>query len=226
MSARKRIIPAEQAEAIAPWVLPEVQGRQGRSSPLKREEVPEPPTAEELEAIREAARREGAEAGYRAGEQQALKQHEKQRQALAAQWQTLMQAMTRPLEPMDEALENQILLLVTRLVQFIVHREMQTRPNEIIPVIREALAALPENSRNIRVLLHPEDAQLAEQVLGETHGEGWRIQPEPGLKRGDCLVKSEDAQVDARLDKRIDQLITEFLGDRRQVVENHDDEPA
>lgn len=219
MSARKRIIPADQVEVSTPWVLPEVQGRQGHSSAIRREEVPEPPTAEELEAIREAARREGAEAGYRAGKEQARQQH----QTLAQQWHTLMQAMTRPLEPMDEALENQILLLVTRLVRHIVHREMQTRPDEIIPVIREALAALPENSRNIRVLLHPEDARLAEEILGDTRGDRWVIQSEPGLKRGDCLIKAEDAQVDARLDKRLDQLITAFLGDRRTALDEPED---
>ncbi len=219
MSTRKRIIPADQVEMTTPWVLPEVQGRQGHSSAIKREEVPEPPTAEELEAIREAARREGAEAGYRAGKQQA----EQQQQTLAQQWHKLMQAMTRPLEPMDEALENQILLLVTRLVRHIVHREMQTRPDEIIPVIREALDALPENSRNIRVLLHPDDAKLAEEILGDTRGDRWAIQSEPGLQRGDCLVKAEDSQVDARLDKRLDQLITAFLGDRRQALDEPDD---
>ncbi len=219
MVARKRIISADDAGEITPWPLPEMDGPAGHSRELEQEEIPEPPTAEELEAIREAARREGYRQGYETGMEQARGEY----QRLAEQWQTLLQAMTRPLAAQDEALENQILLLVTRLVRHIVHREMQTAPDEIIAVIREALAALPENSRNIRVLLHPEDLRLANEILGESRGEQWRMEPDPALQRGDCLVKTEYSQVDARLDKRLDQLITAFLGDRRQQVEQADE---
>ncbi len=225
MQKRRRIIPAEQAPETQRWELPSVDDERAWSSTVEEEEIPEPPTAEELEAIRQAARQEGWQAGHEQGLQAGQAAAEAAFEQMAEQWRTLTQALTRPLEPMDEALENQILLLVTRLVRHIVHREMQTTPDEIIPVIREALAALPENSRQVRVLLHPDDVQLVQTLLGDTQGENWQAQPDPSLQRGDCLVKAEYARVDARLDKRLDQLITAFLGDRRQAVEDPDHEP-
>jgi len=66
-------------------------------------------------------------------------------------------------------------------------RSGPTRPDR--RRVREALAILPVASRNVRVVLNPEDAALVRQVYALSDSElTWKIVEDPVVARGGCRV--------------------------------------
>jgi flagellar assembly protein FliH len=169
---------------------------------------PSLPTAEEIEAIQ----REAWEEGYRAGHAEGLAAGQAEIEARAARWQALLNSLTQPLEAAEGELETALLELALALAKQLVRRELKTQPDEIIPVVREALGALPAAAREVVVHLHPEDAALVRDTI-HSPGSAWRIEEDSAISRGGCVVVTPTSRVDATLERRIAQLVTNVLGE-------------
>lgn len=129
----------------------------------------------------------------------------------------LLQNLARPFATLDEAVERELLALALALARQIVRRELKTDPTQIIGIIRDAIAALPVASRDVRVKLHPEDASVVRANLAPTERErAWTIVEDPVMSRGGCEVLSSTSRVDARLESRIGAILSELLGTDRQ----------
>jgi flagellar assembly protein FliH len=114
---------------------------------------------------------------------------------------------------------------VIAIVRQLVRREVKSDPNLIIGVVREALSILPVNSRNVRLLVHPEDAELIREIysLGDTEV-GWKLVEDPVVNRGGCKVVTDTSQIDATLESRLASLIAPLLAGARAVDERDDDD--
>lgn len=176
-------------------------------------------TASRIEKLEQSAREEGYEIGYREG--LAAGEHEIAQRV--ERLEGLLATLSRPLEGVDESVEEELLTVATTLATQLVRRQLQAQPDEIIPVIREAVAALPHNSHSIEVRLHPDDAELARSVLSvESGSANWVLQADPELVRGDCRVVSDLSEVDARLETRLTTLFSSFLSTQRGSSEDAD----
>jgi len=104
------------------------------------------------------------------------------------------------------------------IVRQLVRREVKTDPGQIVGVVREALGILPVASRNVRVVLNPDDAALVREVYALSEGElSWKIVEDPVVARGGCRVLTETSQVDATLESRLAALIAPLLAAGRSV---------
>jgi flagellar assembly protein FliH len=80
------------------------------------------------------------------------------------------------------------------------------------------MSILPVSSRNISLILHPEDASLVRETYELSESElGWRIVEDPVLARGGCRISTETSQVDATLESRLATLIAPLLGGERDL---------
>jgi flagellar assembly protein FliH len=114
--------------------------------------------------------------------------------------------------------ERELLTLAMALARQIVRRELKTDPTQIIGIIREAIAALPVATRDIRVHLHPEDAAVVKQHLAPTENErAWAIIEDPVMARGGCQITTATSRIDARLETRLGSILSELLGTERQA---------
>ena len=193
-------------------------------------------TAEQLEQIQKAAYDEGFEQGRKEGfelgrtdgfeqgktegieygHKEALNQGRSELQGRVARLDRLMELLDRPLRQMDDQVEHELIEMVISMVRQLVRREVRTDPEQIIGVMREALSILPVSSRGIRVVLHPEDAEVVRKIYELSERElGWRIIEDPVLARGGCRVVTESSQIDATLESRLATLIAPLLGDER-----------
>lgn len=225
------------------WELPSVNGDvvNHHNEPEEAAEPEEPevrlPTEEEVEAIREEARQagfeEGREAGYAEGERKAeaagnktAKKAEKEQRQRLRILDDLIQAQARPLEQLDEEVQDQMLSLVLTLARQVIRRELQIQPGEILGVIREAVAMLPLTEREVTVRVHPDDHRFLHDLLGEESGErAWSLVDDPALSRGGCVVQAQRARVDASLETRLAQLASQLLGAREEDLHRDDEEP-
>lgn len=106
--------------------------------------------------------------------------------------------------PLDAATARAAVDLACTMARQIVRHELALRPEMILAVIEEARAALPAERRQVRVLVHPDDAALVEahaHVGGDEHSP-WRVIPDPTVERGGCRIEASSGDVDATLATR------------------------
>jgi flagellar assembly protein FliH len=161
-----------------------------------------------LDELQQQTYQEGFEHGRREGQDAG-------RQAMAEQagkLEQLMTTLTRPFEDLDQKVEKELLALVFAIVRQLAGNEISANPEWILTIVREALAALPSASRNLRVYLHPEDARLVHEQLPLAGSEKqWQIVEDLSVDRGGCRVVTETSQVDATLEARLNNIITALV---------------
>lgn len=226
MTVQRLIEPGVDADR---WRLPEVTDPAAVAvgAPVR------PPTAEEIEGIRARAAdegyREGQRAGYEAGYGEGIEQGRQQGDRMARErserLRFLLDALAEPASEIDNATERELVELTLSLARQVIRRELHTQPGEVVGIVREALALLPLAARDVRVALHPEDVVLVRETLGEPEGR-WRLEEDPRVSRGGCLVSTPQSRIDATVEHRIALLAAELLGDDRQSVATDDSGPT
>lgn len=206
-----KIIRANDLQGCETWHVPEV----GTGDEAQR-----PVTARQLEEIQEQARREGFEEGLGEGREAGAREFSEHIQRL----EQLVSALARPFEELDESVEQQLAQLSMIVARQLIRRELKTEPEQVIGVVRDALAALPLAARNVRLSLHPEDAALVSKALSLQQGEASiQVIEDPVQVRGGCRVLTESSQIDATVESRLNAIIANTLGGLRS---SDDDETS
>jgi len=186
------------------WELPNVGIRPTASQAAN---APPQPTVRELAALEQQAREEG----YAAGHAEGLAAAQQQLRERMARLDALYDAAARPLLALDEQTGQELVRLATIVAGRVITRELQLSPDLIARSVREAAAALPAATRELRVHVHPEDLALLQELgAAESH---WQLLADPALTRGDCQLESERSRLDARVETRLAAVIDAVLGD-------------
>lgn len=206
------VLSRDKVRAFERWEPPQV----GQAVPAPVEEASPPgPTVAELEDIERQARQEGYAAGLAEG-------HAAARQLLderLARLDALCVAVARPLDDFDKATGQELARLAMVMARRVVARELQLDPALIVQAVREAAAALPSATRELRIAVHPDDLELLRELdASETH---WRFGADPALSRGDCMLESARSRLDARVETRLAAVIDAVLG---SDIDDGDDE--
>lgn len=210
-----RVIRASQAN-VTEWLPPSVHKRDEDAIEDSHALL----TAVQLDEIRHAAQQEGFEQGRKEGQEyghrEGLEEGRAEVHARIERLNGVLRMLDRPLEDLDQQLEDEIVTLVISMVRQLIRREVKLDPAQIVGVVREALAVLPIGVRNIRVILHPDDADLVRDAyaLGE-HDQKWQIVEDPVIQRGGCRVQTDTSQIDATLESRLNSLIAPLLAGER-----------
>ncbi|MES9940144.1 MAG: flagellar assembly protein FliH [Candidatus Thiodiazotropha sp. 6PLUC2] len=214
---------------IRQWLPPEMGDGKKSQSRGTIHPPGAPPTAQQLEAIQQQAYEEGFEKGkqegFEFGHKEGLNQARQDLHHYTSQLDRLLETFVRPLRNLDNQVEKELLALVIAIVKQLVRREVKSDPNLIVGVVREALSVLPVSSRNVRLLLHPEDAELIREVYALGDAEvGWDLIEDPVINRGGCRVVTDTSQVDATLESRLASLIAPLLAGARAIDEQMEED--
>jgi len=213
MSDPRRTFTAGSAAAIERWSLPSVEGN------VVGRPVDDRKAKAAAEAIAKVAREQSEAKGYEAGMARAKEEMQERISKLDAQIKRLdglLQFVSRPLQNLDEEVENMLLQLALTVGKQLARRELRVDPTQVIAIIRESLAELPASAREIRVQLHPEDAAMVrERLTAPSNERAWSIVEDPTMSRGGCIVRTDNSQIDARLESRINTIIANAFGDER-----------
>ncbi|HSW14368.1 MAG TPA: FliH/SctL family protein, partial [Solimonas sp.] len=118
-------------------------------------------TAQQLDEMEAAAYQDGFarghSEGYAAGAQMARDE--------ATRLRELVQHLARPLAELDENVERMLVAMTVEVARRLVQQELELDPTRVLGVVREAVAALDGAGRQLRVMVHPEDAKLIKEHL-------------------------------------------------------------
>lgn len=159
-----------------------------------------------------SARAEARERGYDAGLAEGRAAGQQEVDARCQRLDALLHALARPLDTVEEQTERTLAELACQIAGQLVRRTMRHNPDEILPVVREAVATLEAASQAPEIRLHPDDAALVRDALNDSDGLGdWQVIEDGSLDAGDCVVRSGHASVDARLASRIQRVTDHVL---------------
>ncbi|MDH5446337.1 MAG: flagellar assembly protein FliH [Gammaproteobacteria bacterium] len=215
-----------------PKVIPNKKGLTAYEkweAPVVEEEPPIPEelvTAAEIEAIQQLAYTEGYAQGYEIGVDQGNKDgfaagHGKLENLLTGRLNRLdsvLKFISRPLSELDEEVVSQLSDMSILIAKQLIRRELHTDPGQVIAVVREAMSALPANTRQTQIFLHPEDAELVREVfvISDEREQSWKLTEDPSLTRGGCRIEAEHSRIDASVEHRMNQIIATILGGERE----------
>ncbi|KRC03375.1 flagellar assembly protein FliH [Duganella sp. Root198D2] len=198
-----RAIAAEEAAAQAEVAQAEYAAEQPRA--------PDYPSEEELAAIREEARQQGYEAGFKAGHDdgaaQALDEARAATEQAIAPVRDIAGNFSAALRDADQAISNEVLELALHLAKGMIKTALRVKPELILPIVREAIEYLPVLQQPALLILNPEDAAVVREGIAEELDKGgWRVIDDPTIERGGCKVDTASNQIDATVQSRWQRL--------------------
>ena len=157
------------------------------------------PTAEDIERIHNEAREAGLAEGYQAGFAEGQEAASRQAERITALADNLQQALTT----IDQSVADDILALAIELAGQVLRRTIDSDPDYLLPIVREALAALPLHHGHVTLHINPADGETLRQHLGNQFAQsGWHIVEDPQVELGGCFLRAGSSEVDATLATR------------------------
>lgn len=173
--------------------------------------MPALPTVEEIERIHTEAHESGYAAGYEEGAARARSEAE----TIGG----LLENLHTSLQGLEQSIAEQLLALSVEIAGQILRQSLRIKPELILPVVREAVSALPPHQGHPILLVHPDDATLIRTHLGEQLAHNsWRIIEDTTLTAGGCRVELASSEVDATLETRWRRVV-EALGSSREWLD-------
>lgn len=231
-----------------PYVADEREVDDSRTNALNRRsewkyEPPEPepeivpPTAEEIEAIRQAAYEEGVAEGKQAGHAEGLQQGHSEgleqgqkegfeqghQQGLASgkeeiqqqitSLQQLLEQLHKPVENMQSQLETELVQLAVSLARAVVRVELCCNKDMIFQALSEGLKVLPINESSYHIHLNPEDIALIRAHFSQEDIDKhqWHFVEAPAMARGGCDISTDSNAVDMSVERRSREVLDKFL---------------
>ncbi|WP_417071119.1 flagellar assembly protein FliH [Niveibacterium terrae] len=161
------------------------------------------PTADEIEAMHQEAFKQGFDAGYEEGSARGRLE--------ASELHQLLTQFDEALTGFDQQVGEELLALALEVARQVVRDSLAQKPEAVLGVIREALGQTPQQHAQLHV--HPEDADLVRQYLGEQIAHtGHRIVEDANIERGGCRIDSAGAQMDATIATRWRRVVETLSG--------------
>ena len=160
-----------------------------------------------LEQGREAGHREGFERGLEEGK--AIGREEGRalgRQAFdqaARPLERLVEQVERFRRDFEQARREQLLELVQKVSKQVIRCELTLHPTQLLTLAEEALAAMPGDQEEVRILLNPEECTRIKELAPE-RAAAWRLVPDEKLALGECRVVTAQAEADIGCQQRLD----------------------
>ena len=169
------------------------------------EEVPQIalPTAEEIERMHEEVRAAGYQTGYDEGRLAAEQAGNAAAQAEAQRFMALTANLQQALDELDQHVADQLLSLATEIAAQVVRGSIVVKTDLLLPIIREALTALPVHHAHVTLRLNPSDAAHVRSHIGEQLAQNnAQIIEDADITPGGCQVRAGSSEVDATIETR------------------------
>tara|TARA_R110002073_G_scaffold320204_6_gene495536 strand:+ start:1160 stop:1837 length:678 start_codon:yes stop_codon:yes gene_type:complete len=203
-------IPKEKLSAYQRWELDSFD-TPGQTNSSNKQEKPEPnqhnvvqlsPEEQSVEIFQEA-KEAGHTAGYQEGFAAGRKDAETEVKAEIARLQTLLSKFDQDLQTIDQQVAQDLLALTLNLTKRMIAQALRIHPELIIPIVQEAIRQLPNSLQQPILVLHPDEATLVRNHLGDQLSQAhWEIHEDEQVTKGGCRLITSTCEVDASIETR------------------------
>jgi flagellar assembly protein FliH len=197
-------LPKEQQTAYQRWEIGSFGDSRPRNSLQERarEREPEQQSVADFAAQIAKAREDAVQAGYSAGFQAGHSAGLNAGRAEAAQELAALRQVAAgfgaEIERANELIADQTLELALDIAKAMLKTALHVKPELVLPIVGAAIRYLPSVQQPALLFLHPADAALVRERMGEELSQGgWRIADDPQMERGGCRIETASNQIDA-----------------------------
>ncbi|HJV26673.1 MAG TPA: flagellar assembly protein FliH [Aromatoleum sp.] len=184
---------AEETEDHPPDPVAEAAPQPEFAPDMPLEPAIQLPTAADIEAMFEDARRDGFAAGLEEGAAQARQQ--------ADRISSLADTLAASFKEIDQEVADEVVALAIEVARHMVRQTLAEHPEAITDVVRNALHQLPQNQ--VRIHLNPEDLGLVKEFLADQPGHPHHLLIEDDtVTRGGCRISAPTSEIDATIETR------------------------
>ncbi len=142
--------------------------------------------------------------------------------------QAMLSGFARQRRELLADLQPYVVRISVEIARRILRRELRTDPGMITRIAEAALEQVGA-AANVRVRVHPLDAQILEQSMMEIvsapdEAAAIEVVPDAAIEQGGCVVESDRGIVDARLRTQFEEIQTRLL--ESLETEGHREESA
>jgi len=121
---------------------------------------------------------------------------------------------------MDEQVAHELLGLSLDIARQVLYQALKVNPELMLGVVREAIGTLPHVNQGAHLVLHPDDAALVRERMGEqlTHS-GWKIFEDARVERGGARIETANSQIDASLETRWNRVVAALGQDTTWLIQ-------
>lgn len=142
---------------------------------------------------------EGQAQGYADGLAQGRAEAETEKQQL----QELARIFGDEIAQASDRVAADVLDLAMDLAKAMLKNALAIRPELVLPVVADAIRKLPSIQQPARIFLHPDDARLVMNRMGdELDKGGWHVIEDAHVERGGCRAETATNQIDATASSR------------------------
>lgn len=205
-----RFIPGEDIQAVTQWDFGDVDADMLKLEELEQARQSEIDQARD-EELRAKAHADGFAEGFAQGQAVAVLQGEQQLQAYidgqgrdaATQFARLLEATQAQLADAHQVMARGVLELACEVARQVLRHELSVNPNAVLPVVREGLTLLADDSKAAVVRLNPLDLEVLQDTLQtEFSGLALTLTADSSIAPGGCRISSAGAVVDGDLHLR------------------------
>jgi flagellar assembly protein FliH len=184
---------AEETAAPPPEPIVEAAPEPEAAPDVPLEPAIQLPTAADIEAMFEDARRDGFAAGFEEGAAHARQQ--------ADRISALADTLAASFKQLDQDVAEEVVALAIEVARQMVRQTLAEHPETVNDVVRNALHQLPQNQA--RIHLNPEDLALVKEYLADQPGHPHHLLIEDDtVTRGGCRISAPTSEIDATIETR------------------------
>lgn len=235
MVNKTRQIEPGKLTAYERWELPNI----GSDKPASSQSVSvskkvRPPTADEIEAIRQQAfdegKQEGYQAGYKEGRQEGLEAGTKEgkeqgfeegfekglQEGQAAielrlgQLDNMLSELITPIKKQQDLIEEAILNVSMAVARAVIYRELSIDSSAIRKAVEHILNDLPKADNGFVLSIHPQNETAVAPVL-DRYQSLMRLKLDDKLSVGGCVLESSSQFIDYTIEKRFQKAVQSML---------------
>ena len=195
---------------------------------IEDEEEVVPLTADDVEAIRQAAYDEGYSQGNSTGHAEGLKKGYDEGyqsgssdiRAMLTRLSQICRVLLDTVPSQDDEIETALMELVKSICGRVVQRELQLDSTSLRLIINEALDCLQSGAHRLRIHLNPEDTEFIRKTLEDMEGHEftWQLLPHATISPGGCIVETDKSMIDARSEKRLADIIEQVYSKEKEAL--------
>lgn len=159
---------------------------------------------------REQGFNEGRDAGYAEGRAEGLQSARDEADKL----RQLAEACAHSIENIEAEAGDALVSLALSVAQQVLRSTLETEPERILDLIRDVVQVDGSQQGLLKLRLNPADVDLVDQYLQQDATIAqWRLQADPTIERGGCIVDTALGNIDATLQTRWQRVVS-TLGTR------------
>ena len=175
--------------------------RDSRDASSATEPKAPPPDPVHLAAV-ERGLAEGRERGFTEGHAAALMAAEPMIAERLRRLDAVLNAMSEPVRALERPVEEAVLALAVEVARRVVVGEVKASRDFLLNLIREAVAKVPIDIGNPKIVLHPDDLALVRSLAPDLEAHGVVLLEDDTIEPGGCVVTADDREEQLSKDRR------------------------